>query len=358
MIESATLHAFDELVNPILLCEVWGKVLFKNKAAVREIPLPKTGGSLCAYLSKEYRALFSSAFPKESFPLFPELSVEGKFRRAFADPVAYNGRTAILLVFSPLFLHEITLPLWKTGGKELAALARAEEIVRMANHLSRTDKILEAGRDFPLHRDMTTLFYRLVDHTLQEVAYGKEQFYFRLDRTIRTLSYACDSVLFRWGWDVIFEADLADLSLCFVEFKPFVLLVSLLVLFMAEFSRAPTLTVSLERTDSGSLWLLFSAPQNRALRIPRGKSGKLAELLPGRSIDLYFFDKLFCTDRYRFDFSLSQNPQTPMKLRFSAPIFPARHLREYEELDLPSLLTGIDRILCRLMAEQRADPLQ
>lgn len=354
MTESLFFNLFDELVNPVLLCEKNGVVFFKNKAAVREVPRPKTGASLLPALSESDRLRF---FPGEKtagglFPAFLELSDRGERRRAFADRIRCNGRTAVLLIFSPLFLCDLSLPVYRNAGASLRKQFSSNELLARLGALAASDKIVTAGRRYPLHREMTALFYRLIDTTLQTVTAGREQLYFRLDKTIASLSYACDSVFGRFGWDVFFEADMADLSLYFVEFRPFLLLSSLLILWAAELTETGAIALRLVRQE-GRVALQLSVHPGKTDSFDSADAARQfsTSLLPGRTLDLFFFEKLLSSERYAFSVSPKPNEQNTLALSLSAPIYPARRLREKEELLLEDIFAAIDRRFAELLSE-------
>lgn len=360
MTESLFLDLFDELVNPILLCEKNGIIFFKNKAAVRELPRPKTGASLLPYLSSRDRLRFlpGEKTAGDLFPAFLELTDRGERCRAFADTIRYNGRTAVLLISSPLFFCDLSLPIYQREGALLKKQFSFDELLSRLEALAESDRLMAASRRYSLHRKMTALFYRLIHTTLQNVAADREQLYFRLDKTVSALSYACDSVFGRFGREVLFEADTADLSLYFIEFRPFLLLVSLLILCVAELTEM-AVTIRLVRRNEEQIELLLSVTADRT-----GNSDSVDSsdrfgtlLLPGRTLDLFFFEKFLSGGRYAFATSSKQEENGALTLSLSAPIYPARRLREKEELILEEILSAIDHRLTELLSEDKPDSL-
>ena len=101
MIEDITLHAYNEMINPIILCELSGKVIYKNPSATKQIRKPIKGGKIIDYLSRDSRSDFEKSVSEKSFPCFWEVESEGDLFSAFVDIVYYERRPVLFLVFSP-----------------------------------------------------------------------------------------------------------------------------------------------------------------------------------------------------------------------------------------------------------------
>ena len=89
--EDISLRAFDEIVNPVLLCELDGKVIYKNSEAGHSLKKPSLGGKIQTYLSRHDRPLIENGVKFERFPTFVELESDGDLFSAFADVVYYEG---------------------------------------------------------------------------------------------------------------------------------------------------------------------------------------------------------------------------------------------------------------------------
>lgn len=352
MINDLTLHAFDEIVNPILLCELDGKTIFKNSEAKKSIRKPALGGKVQTYLSRHSRPILENGVKPERFPSFVELESEGDLFSAFVDTVSYERRPALLFVFSHLFLYEVSVPLFRAHPYELKQSISGERLASLATNIYTSDLVVEAARKKNHHKLMTQIFYKLVNTLLTELAYGNDNTVYPLAHTIHILSYACNKVLSHLGLDILFEIKYKNADTTFVNFKTLTLLLANFILLAVEMTDSHIIYASVEEDRDGSVIFRFPLTVKKPnAMIPLGGAGSFSELLPGRSVDLFFFEQICKSSRYHFDFT--QNPQEKdnLRMRLHTPISHRMVLHAVDPFRYEDALRMIDLLAKRLLSE-------
>lgn len=344
MIDEIALSAFDELSNPILFCETDGTLLYKNQAAARHLGKLQTKAKLFKHLDEATCARFAAEPIQEAFPAFASVSYMGEEYRALCDLIYFERRPVVLFFFSQLLVYDLAFPLFCRTTEELRSLISAERLVNQIRNAYTADHPYPAGYDPETRLGMTRVFLSLIEYVARETAYGLDRVLYRLDRSLEILAYAARSVLGKIGIDLVFYADVLMTSTRLVDFKPFALLVSHLLILAVEFSDGPLLRVHIHCDKEDEALITISADQSFVLEgVDYAGVNKLISFLPGRSLDLYLFDKLCHTGKYRFDFSIRECEKNNLCLRFTSPTYRATRLRERDEIDRDSLLQLIDR---------------
>lgn len=352
MIEDITLRAFDEIVNPILLCELDGKTIYKNSEAKQTIKKPALGGKVQTYLSRHYRPLFENGAATDRFPTFVELECDGDVFSAFTDIVYYESRPTLLFVFSHLFLYEVSVPLFRFRPQELKQTISGERLANLITNLYTSDSVIEASRKKSHHKRMTQIFYKLVNTLLTELAYGNDNTVYPLAHTVDILSYATSKVLSHLGLDIVFEVKYENADSTFVDFKTLTLLLANFILLAAEITDSHIIYATVEEDMDGDVIFRFPLKVKRPYAtIPFGSVGSFTELLPGRSVDLCFFEKICKSSRYHFDFTQNPKEQDNLRMRLHTPISHRMILREFDLFRYEDAVRLIDRLATRLMAE-------
>ena len=153
-----------------------------------------------------------------------------------------------------------------------------------------------------------TVIYKLVNTLLTELAYGNDNVVYPLSYTVDIVSYACTKILSHLGLDIIFDVKYENADSTFVNFKTLTLLLSNFILLAAEVSDSHIIYASVEEDLDGDVIFRFPLTVKKPnTTIPLGGAGGFTDLLPGRSVDLYFFERICKSSRYHFDFT--QNPK-------------------------------------------------
>lgn len=351
MIEDITLRAFDLLVNPVIVCETSGKVIFKNTEAVRRLPKPSRGGNVNSYLEKESRKRFESG---AAFPGFFDFNGEAGFESAFADVVYYERRPVVLLLFSHLFLYRPAMPLFRKAPQVLKTLTSGEKIIHLATDLYTSESMVKAARDRTMHRKTVQIFHKIVNAILTEFAYGRSEIHVLVNYTLDILLYACNKVLSHLGLDIIFENNYTDGDMMMLDYKPFTLFASSFILFATEISQGHLIYADVSQdSEDDSLHMSFKVETGKRLStVSRGGTGSFAELLPGRSLDLYFFGLACKESAYRFSFSLSPKEKYDLTMRLATPTYIPLTLREESPITKKKAYAFIDALLPKLLAEE------
>lgn len=352
MIEDITLHAFDEIVNPIILCEQDGKTIYKNSEAKQSIKKPTLGGKIQTYLSRDYRHLIEADMNRARLPTFMELTYDGDLFCAFVDTVYYEKRPALLFVFSHLFLYDVSVPLFRARSSELKASLSGEKIAALATKIYTSDLVVEASRKKSHHKRMTQIFYKLVNTLLTELAYGHDSVVYPLAYTVSILSYACNKVLSHLGLDIVFDIRYENADSTFVDFKTLTLLLANFILMATEITDSHIIYATVEEDCDGNA--IFRFPLNvkkQAAMIPLGGTNSFTELLPGRSVDLFFFNEICKSSNYRFDFTLNPKDKENLRMHLYTPIRHKLVLHEVDPFRYDDAIRMIDRLVARLMAE-------
>ena len=352
MIEDITLRAFDEIVNPVILCELDGKTIYKNTEAKKSLRKPALGGKLQTHLSYDYRYLLNERADPRNFPVFVEIDSDGDLLGAFVDVVYYECRPTLLLVFSHLLLYELSVPLFVTPPNTLRHEMSGERLARLVTNIYSSDLIVEASRNRAHHKRMTQVFYKLVDTLLTELSYGNDRIRYPLAYSINILSYACNKVLSHLGLDILFDLQYEYADSTFVDFKSMILLAANFILLAAEISDSHIIHAIVEEGKDGEVIFRFPITLKKPNSlIPLGGAGSFTELLPGRSVDLFFFDKICKSSQYHFDFTLNPNEATNLRLRLHTPITRKLPLREADIFRMDDAIRIIDRLANKLLAE-------
>jgi len=352
MIEDITLRAFDEIVNPILLCELNGKTIYKNSEAKLSLKKPALGGKIQTYLSRDFRYLLENGATPDDCPTFIELESDGDLFCSFVDTVYYERRPALLFVFSHLFLYEVSVPLFREHPHELRESISGEKLAHLATNIYTSDLVVEASRKKSHHKRMTQIFYKLVNTLLTELSYGKDSVVYPLAYTVSILSYACNKVLSHLGLDIVFDIRYENADSTFVDFKTLTLLLTNFILMAAEITDSHIIYASVEKDSDGSVIFRFPLQVNKqAATIPLGGIGSFTELLPGRSVDLFFFNEICKSSNYHFDFTLNPKEKENLRMRLHTPVCNRLVLHEVDPFRYEDAIRMIDRLAERLLSE-------
>ena len=350
--EDISLRAFDEIVNPVLLCELDGKVIYKNSEAGHSLKKPSLGGKIQTYLSRHDRPLIENGVKFERFPTFVELESDGDLFSAFADVVYYEGRPVLLLVFSHLFLYEVSVPLFRASPQALKQTIGGERLATLATNIYTSDLVVEASRKKSHHKRMTQIFYKLVDTLLTELSYANDSAVYPLAYTLDILSYACNKVLSHLGLDIIFEVRYENADSTFVNFKTLPLLLANFILLAAEVTDSHIIYASVEEDIDGDVIFRFPLTVKKShAMIPLGGTGSFTDLLPGRSVDLFFFEKICKSSSYHFDFTLNPKEKENLRMRLYTPISHRLVMHEVDPFRYEDAIRMIDRLAERLLSE-------
>ena len=352
MIENITLHAFDEIVNPILLCELDGKTIYKNSEAKQSLKKPALGGKVQTHLSRNYRHLIENGVNPDRFPTFTELESDGDLFCSFADIVYYERRPALLFVFSHLFLYEVSVPLFRARPSELKETISGERLARLVTDVYTSDLVVEASRKKSHHKRMTQIFYKLVNTLLTELAYGNDNVVYPLAYTVSILSYACNKVLSHLGLDIMFDIRYENADSTFVDFKTLTLLLANFILMASEITDSHIIYASVEEDSDGGVIFRFPlTAKKQAAMIPLGGTASFTELLPGRSVDLFFFHEICKSSNYHFDFTLNPKEKENLRMRLYTPISHKLVLHEVDPFHYDDAIRMIDSLAARLLSE-------
>lgn len=352
MIEDLTLRAFDEIVNPVLLCELDGKTIYKNTEAKKILSKPSLGGKVQTHLSRDYRNLIEKSAHPERFPTFAELESGGDLFCSFVDTVYYERRPALLFVFSHLFFYEVSVPLFRKGPAQLKESISGEKLANLVTNIYTSDLVVEASRQKNHHKRMTQIFYKLINTLLTELAYGSDSVVYPLAHTVNIVNYACNKVLSHLGLDIIFDVRYENADSTFVDFKTMTLLLANFILLAAEISDSHIIYAQVEEDDNGDVIFRFPirAKKQHSV-IPIGGTNSFTDLLPGRSVDLFFFDEICKSSRYAFDFSLNPNEKENLRMRLRTPISHRLVLHEVDPFRYEDAIRMIDSVAARLLSE-------
>lgn len=350
--EDITLRAFDEIVNPVLLCELDGKTIYKNSEAKQALKKPALGGKVQTYLSRSYRHFMENGVSPDRFPTFIELESEGDLFCAFADTVYYEKRPTLLFVFSHLFLYEVSVPLFRARPAELKRSISAEKLANLATELYTSDLVVEASRKKNHHKRMTQIFYKLVNTLLTELAYGNDSVVYPLAYTVSILSYACNKVLSHLGLDIVFDIRYENADSTFVDFKTLTLLLANFILMASEITDSHIIYACVEEDSDGGVIFRFPlTTKKQVAMIPLGGTESFTELLPGRSVDLFFFHEICKSSNYHFDFTHNPKEKENLRMRLYTPISHKLVLHEVDPFRYDDAIRMIDRLANRLLAE-------
>ena len=352
MIEDITLHAFDEIVNPILLCELNGKTIYKNSEAKKLLSKPALGGKVQSYFSNDYAHLRDKLSAPSYFPTFVELESNGELYCAFVDTVYYERRPALLFVFSHLFFYEVSVPLFRARPHELKETVSGEKLASLITNIYQSDLVIEASRKKSHHKRMTQIFYKLINTLLTELAYGNDNVVFPLAHTVNIVNYACNKVLSHLGLDIVFDIRYENADNTFVNFKTMTLLLANFILMAAEISDSHIIYATVEEGDDGHVIFRFPiAVKKQHASIPLGGTNSFTELLPGRSVDLFFFDEICKSSLYRFDFTLNPKEKSNLRMRLHTPISHRLVLHAIDPFRYEDAVRMIDTLAARLLSE-------
>lgn len=352
MIEDITLRAFDEIVNPVLLCEFDGKTIYKNTEAKKILSKPALGGKVQTHLSRDYRNLIEKSAQPERFPTFAELESGGDLFCAFVDTVYYEKRPALLFVFSHLFFYEVSVPLFRARPAQLKENISGEKLANLVTNIYTSDLVVEASRQKNHHKRMTQIFYKLINTLLTELAYGSDSVVYPLSHTVNIINYACNKVLSHLGLDIIFDIRYENADSTFVDFKTMTLLLANFILLAAEISDSHIIYAQVDEDEEGDVIFRFPIrAKKQHTMIPIGGSNSFTELLPGRSVDLFFFDEICKSSRYAFDFSLNPKERDNLRMRLHTPISHRLVLHSVDPFRYEDAIRLIDRLAERLLSE-------
>ncbi len=352
MINDVTLHAFDEIVNPILLTETDGRVIYKNPEAILKLRKPIRGGNIRKYLTADSAPLLTPPATAAQFPAIVELVSEGESYHAFADIVYYERRPTVMFVLSHLFSYDLALPFFLLPKETLREKTSAETLSRKLTEIYTSDALITLMRSRKYHRRMTEIYYKIVDRLLTELAYGNERIYYPLAYTLDILAYTCERILTPLGLDVLFDCQYEGADMILVDFKTLTLLSANFILYAAEMSDSHIIRLSISRNEDDSVRLFLCETHEKPLSvIPFGGANSFSELLPGRVIDLYFFDKVLAADQYRFNFSLSKKNENNLSMQLTAPIFRPTVVRDKSLISRKEAYCLIDRLLTLFSTE-------
>ena len=344
MLDSLALKAFDSMTNPILLCEFDGTLIYKNPQAAKELKLPHLNRRILTHLNRDGKAAFENW--RESMPAFIEYESEGRSATALADSVYFETRSVVLLFFSHLLDFSFMESTKLLTPERVAECISASKLTRLAKEVYLREEKQSADLSRRKHLQAIRVFKRVFSSLLNDPFLCAEPLHYTLEKAIQPISYAADTILARFGSSIVFQPldrALIDLRL---DFKPFSLLLSNLLVLLAEITSSPaSVTVTEER--SAVLFSIDTTLREEDAAFFVGGSEALAQLLPISSLDLYAFEALCQNQRYRLQTVQDGNRLT---LKLTVPVTNEFTVRERSAEELAYIMHTIDRAAA-LLAE-------
>ena len=318
MLDPISFKAFDSLANPMMICETDGRVIYKNTQASRTLQVPHLGRRVLGHFDRNGKAAFRNW--RESMPAFLEYEFEGQTVTAFADTTVYENRTVILLFFSHLFNFSLIEPCKLFSPQEIAHYLSAGQLIRLATdaHLRENSDMLSETRS--RHLRACRAFQQLFSSILCALHYNGEAVYQSLESAFQMIRYAADRILSPMGLTPTFPEIPEAFAAYTLDFKPFALLLSHILVMLTEISNPASATLSLHE-EHHTLWVEIKAPiKDIKSQFTSNKTASLSHLLPGSSLDLYAFQALCDNQHYHFAYTIDTSTDPTLSLKLRVPV--------------------------------------
>ena len=341
MLESLVFHALDIVTNPVIITEPDGTLLYKNEEAEKRLQVPHVKRKITKHLRKNDREIIKNF--RDTLPAFLEYESEGNYLPAFVDTVYYESRPVLLFLFSHLFQFSFMEHTKLLQPSAIAEKLSGNKILSIARDAYTREDLPIALRNRQGHIVATRVFQKLFSTILTELYYGGESLLYPLNYANEIMAYASRKILTKFGLDVLFPALDIEKSTLLIDFKPFSLLLSHLLILLAEVTVSPTASICITEEENTVLYAISAEIKADDRRIFIGGTEAFSHILPGCALDLYLFDTLCQNQKFRFDFTLKDCEENNLTLRLRAPIERKYVVSERIERDRAMLFAIIDR---------------
>ncbi|MBR2986418.1 MAG: hypothetical protein IKC63_00210 [Clostridia bacterium] len=335
MIDNTTIQAFELLPDPILICELDGTLIYKNPIAAKLLALPHLNCRIFSHLKKRAGMIFEHW--EDRLPAFLEYESRHDIYTALVDTVYYETRTVALFFFSPMFDFSF---MEKTKLLTPTALAESFSASKISNLAARSYSG-EATRspDFLRHQKAHRLFDHFFRAILHDIRAKSETCYCDVKTAIDVLNYAVEKIFSYFGVTVTFPILDERYPMGKIEFSPFVLLFSELLVTISELS-AKSATISLCKEHTNLNFTIHALLRHDQPTVEEGSFDILEDKLPISALDLYTFKTLCRNQHYLFQFSLKTRTFTA---ELKVPNTEKYAIREQNTIDLESIYRKFDR---------------
>lgn len=316
--QSSTLFpALDLLTNPVLLTELDGKLIYRNKEALKSLQIPHLTRRIVTHFTPDGRKALRNYH--SALPAFLDYTSHETTVTVFADRLSLDGRDVLLFFFSHLFDFSIMEHSRLSSSEKLLDEFSGNKLASLALSAYEREDMPDAIHNRQEHLAATRLWHKLVSVILTELYHDGEKVLYPLGSALEILSIAIDATLTRFGLSVSFPILSKEKSTLLIDFKPFILLFSQILVLLTEINVSKNARISIIEQENCLSFELAVKIKHEYHRIFIGGAESFSYLLPCALLDLFTFNALCKNQGFKFDFALRDNGDDNLTCRLSVP---------------------------------------
>lgn len=318
MLSTTLFPALDLLTNPVLLTEIDGTLIYRNKEALKRLQIPHLTRKIIGHFTPNHRkALRNYA---TDLPAFLDYSSYETTVTVFADFLTLDERQVLFFFFSHLFDFSLMEHQKNSPANTLLQEFSGNKLAYLAISAYEREDLSDAQRNYEGHIAATRVLQKLVSTILNELYGNGEKILYSIGDANEILYAATQNTLSRFGLNIIFPIFFEENSDILIDFKPFILLFSQILVLLAEINTSKNAIVRITEQEDTVLYELAGRIKREYHRIFIGGAESFSYVLPGCLLDLFTFNALCKNQGYEFGFTLRDNDDNNLTFRLKIPI--------------------------------------
>jgi len=318
MLSTTLFPALDLLTNPVLLTEPDGTLIYRNEEALKRLQIPHLTRKIVGHFSPNGRKALRNY--QNSLPAFLDYDSYETTVTVYVDCIELDGRDVLFYFFSHLFDFSLMEHQKNSPDKTLLQEFSGNKLANLAITAYEREDLPDALHNREGHVNATRVLQKLVSTVLNELHGNGEKFLYTIDDVNEIMSAATTHTLSRFGLNIAFPIRFQENSDILIDFKPFVLLFSQIMVLLAEITVSKSAIVRITEQEDTVLYELAGRIKREYHRIFIGGAESFSHVLPGTLLDLFTFNALCKNQGYEFGFTLRDNDDNNLTFRLKIPI--------------------------------------
>lgn len=318
MLSTTLFPALDLLTNPVLLTDPDGTLIYRNEEALKRLQIPHLTRKIVGHFSPNGKKALKNY--KDALPAFLDYDSYETTVTVYVDYVELDGRDVLFYFFSHLFNFSLMEHQKNSPDKTLVQEFSGNKLAHLAIDAYEREDLPDALQNREKHIIATRVLQNLVSTILNEIHGNGEKFLYFIDDVNEIMAAAANHTLSRHGLNISFPIRFEDNSDILIDFKPFLLLFSQVMILLAEVSTSKNAAVRIIEQEDTVIYELAGRVKREYHRIFIGGAESFSHVLPGTLLDLFTFNALCENQGYEFGFTLRDNDDRNLTFRLKIPI--------------------------------------
>ena len=239
--------ALNLLTNPVLMSEMDGTLIYRNDEAMKRLQIPHLTRKVFGHFTPTARKTLKNH--ETALPAFLDYTTYGSTVTVYVDRLTLDDREVLFYFFSHLFDFSLMEHHKLTPDKTLLGEFSGNKLAKLAIAAYEREDLPEALDNRKRHITATRVLKKLVAGILDEIYDNGEKFLYLIEDVNEILSAATETTLSRFGLNIAFPMRIFENSDILIDFKPFLLLFSQIMVLFAEVSVSKNATVRITVMD-------------------------------------------------------------------------------------------------------------